>query len=135
MRNVDITPSTRKSGAQRMLCATILACEAFVALFGGLVAHGLAPDTRLVSWILALVLLVVFILAARLLSKGQAWPYWFGLALQAPLILFGLFVPAMYVVGAFFAVLYWLGVVKGRQLDREKDAIDRRVLGDDAAAR
>ncbi len=135
MKAVDITPSTRKSGAQRMLCATTLACEAFVALFGGLVAHGLAPETRIASWILALALLIVFLLAARLLSKGRAWPYWFGLALQVPLILFGLFVPVMYVVGAFFAVLYWLGVVKGRQLDREKDAIDRRVLGDDAGAR
>ena len=41
----------------------------------------------------------------------------------------------MYVVGLLFALLYWLGVVKGRQLDREKDAIDRRVLGEDTEAR
>ena len=75
------------------------------------------------------------IVAARLLSSSQAWPYWLGLALQVPFILLGLFVPAMYVVGLLFALLYWLGVVKGRQLDREKDAIDRRVLGEDTEAR
>ncbi|WP_342762445.1 DUF4233 domain-containing protein [Dermabacter hominis] len=132
---MDITPSTRKSGAQRILCTTTLACEGFVALFAGLVAHGLAPDTRLASWILSLSLLAAMIVAARLLSSSQAWPYWLGLALQGPFILLGLFVPAMYVVGLLFALLYWLGVVKGRQLDREKDAIDRRVLGEDTEAR
>lgn len=127
---MDITPSSRKSSAQRMLSATTLSCEGFVALFAGLVAHGLAPETRAWSWGLSLTLLMAFLVLAGRLGKGGTRAYWAGFALQVPLIAFGVFIPAMYVIGLGFAVMYALGVVKGHALDAEKDAIDARVLGE-----
>lgn len=40
------------------------------------------------------------------------------------MILMGLWVAAMWIVGAMMAVLYVYAVTKGRELDLEKDAID-----------
>ena len=44
--DLDLTPSTRSHGAQRMITATVLVCEALVVFFAVLVAHQLAPDDR-----------------------------------------------------------------------------------------
>ena len=48
-----------------------------------------------------------------------------------PAILLGLQVSAMWVIGLGFAAMLAYGIVKGRQLDREKDAVDARLLDSD----
>ena len=67
-----------------------------------------------------------------MLKRGPA-PYVLGGALQIPMILLGLQVTPMWFLGGGMALLYVYGVFKGNQLDREKDAIDRRVLAERAA--
>ena len=37
----------------------------------------------------------------------------------------------MWVIGLGFAAMLAYGIVKGRQLDREKDAVDARLLDSD----
>jgi hypothetical protein len=124
---LDLTPSARSHGAQRMITATVLVCEALVVFFAVLVAHQLAPGDRAVTWTWGIVTAVVLLLNGGLLSRG-AWAYWLALALQIPVILLGLQVGAMWVVGIGFAVMLAYGIVKGRQLDREKDAVDAEIL-------
>jgi hypothetical protein len=123
---LDLTPSARPHGAQRMFSATLLVIEAFVVFFAVLVAHQLVPGARVVTWTWGLATMVLLLLTSGLLRRG-AWPYWLGLALQLPVILLGLQVTAMWVVGGGFAALYAYGVFKGHQLDREKDAVDAEV--------
>lgn len=125
----DFTPSRRKGAAQFSLSATTLICEALVIFFATLVAHGLLPELRSVSWPVGLGLAVLLVVAAAAMRTASAWPYWLGLLLQIPVILTGLLVPAMYVVGAGFAILYLVCVVKGHRMDLQKDEVDRRVLG------
>lgn len=125
--NLDLTPSPRPHGAQRMFSATILVIEAFVVFFALLVAHQLVPDERVLTWTWGLLTVLALMLCSGVLRRG-AWPYWLGLALQVPVVLLGLQVPLMWVVGIGFALLYAYGVVKGNQLDREKDSVDATVL-------
>ena len=134
---LDLTPSPRPHGAQRMFSATTLVIEAFVVFFAVLVAHQLAPDSRVSTWVWGLLTALALVACAGLLRRG-AWPYWVGIALQIPTVLLGLRVGAMWVVGLAFAALFVYGAFKGRQLDREKDTVDARVRaaqGEDPAAR
>lgn len=124
----DFTPSPRAHGAQRMLCATVLICEAFVVFFAVLVAYGLYPDNRGFSVGIGMVIALALGLVPGLFRREVAWPYVLGLALQLPVLAYGVIIPAMAVIGAGFAVLYWLSLVKGGRADREKDAVDRAVL-------
>ncbi|WP_114855221.1 DUF4233 domain-containing protein [Brachybacterium sp. YJGR34] len=133
---LDLTPSGRAHGAQRMFSATTLVLEALVVFFAVLVAHQLVPEERVLTWTWGLLTAAGLLLCGGLLKRG-AWPYWLGLALQVPVVLLGLQVSAMWVIGIFFAGLYGFGVVKGQQLDREKDAVDaavRAAEGRDPAA-
>ena len=124
--DLDLTPSARPHGAQRMIASTILVIEAFVVFFAALVAHQLAPGDRLLTWTWSLLAMLLLVLCSGLLRRG-AWPYWLGLVLQLPVILLGIQVTAMWVVGILFAALYAYGIVKGHQLDAEKDSVDAEV--------
>ena len=70
--DLDLTPSTRSHGAQRMITATVLVCEALVVFFAVLVAHQLAPDDRALTWTWGLVTAIALLLNGGLLSRG-AW--------------------------------------------------------------
>lgn len=123
---VDLTPSPRPHGAQRMISATILVIETFVVFFAVLVAHQLAPGDRLLTWTWGLLAVLALVACTGMLKRG-AWPYWLGLVLQLPVLLLGLQVTAMWVVGLGFGALYAYGIFKGHQLDAEKDAVDAEV--------
>lgn len=123
---LDLTPSPRPHGAQRMFSATTLVIEAFVVFFAVLVAHQLAPDDRVSTWVWGILTALALVACSGMLRRG-AWPYWAGIALQVPTLLLGLRVGAMWVVGIAFAALFVYGAFKGHQLDREKDTVDARV--------
>ncbi|MGY5763904.1 DUF4233 domain-containing protein [Brachybacterium sp. DNPG3] len=123
----SLVPSQRAHGAQRMVAATILVVQAFVAFFAVLVAHQLDPDDRVLNWVWGLSAAAALVLCSGLLRR-RAWPYLLGFVLQIPVLMLGLVVPAMYVIGGAFLVLYVYGVLTFHRLDAEKDEIDRRVL-------
>ncbi|ATG55405.1 hypothetical protein CFK41_11975 [Brachybacterium ginsengisoli] len=125
--DLDLTPSPRPHGAQRMFSATILVIEAFVVFFAVLAAHQLVPEDRVLTWVWGLLTVLALLLCSGMLRRG-AWPYWLGLLLQLPVILLGLQVTPMWVVGLGFAALYAYGAFKGHRLDQEKDAVDASVL-------
>lgn len=119
----SLQPSARPHGAQRILGATVLVVEAFIVFFALLVAHQLVPDQRALTWTWGLVTAIALIICSGML-KRSAGPYYVGMVLQIPVILLGLQVSAMWAVGPAFAALYVFSVLKGNQLDREKDAVD-----------
>ena len=123
---LDLTPSPRPHGAQRMFSATTLVIEAFVVFFAALAAHQLVPEDRVLTWTWSLLTLLALVLCSAMLRRG-AWPYWLGLLLQLSVVLLGLQLTPMWVVGLGLAALYTYGVFKGHQLDAEKDAVDTAV--------
>ena len=60
--DLDLTPSTRSHGAQRMITATVLVCEALVVFFAVLVAHQLTPGDRALTWTWGLVTAIALLL-------------------------------------------------------------------------
>lgn len=132
---IDLTPSAREHGAQRMLTATTLICEAFVVFFATLAAHGLDPAGRSGNWTAGLALVAALALLPGAMRAPKAWPYWAGVILQLCAIAYGFVVPAMWVIGFFFATVYVPSVLKGNQMDREKDEIDRQHYARERKAR
>ena len=108
----------------RVLAATVLLCEAFVVFFASLVAKdlsGLPTATALAGGgvVAGICLLLCGLLRAR-------WAYVAGSALQVVLVLAGFIVPAMFVVGGLFAVLWGAALYLGAKGDRI--AAERRGL-------
>lgn len=132
-RRGALTPSPRPHGAQRMFSATTLVVEALVSFFAVLVAHQLVPDQRSLTWVWGLGTGLALLACAGMLRRGGAWPYVLGMVLQVPVVLLGLQVPAMWVIGGAFALLYVYGVFAGHRFDAEKDALDARVFAAEAA--
>lgn len=100
-----------RSPAARRLAATVLGAEAVVLLLFVLAAIRLYPDDA--GRIAGIGLTVA---AAAVLLCGFlrfAWAIWAGWALQLALIAGGVLVPAMYLLGAIFAVLWYVGLRLG----------------------
>ena len=78
-------------------------------------------------------LCLVFVFTCAVLSKP--WGVALGWILQLVLILGGIVEPAMYVVGALFAVAWWYGIRTGIRIDREAAQREREQADWDAAHR
>jgi hypothetical protein len=104
--------------AKQLFASTVLVLEAFVVFFAALVAFGLRlaepGQVAAVGGALALTAL----LAAGLVRKRVG--YVLGWAVQACLLVSGLVLPAMFVIGAVFLVLWVAGLRVGGRIDRER---------------
>ncbi len=115
----DETPPPRPARpARRLFASTVLALEAFVAFFAGLVAYGLDLARPGAIALAAGVVALGALLAAGLLRRPAG--YLLGWAVQVWLVLAGLVLPAMFVVGGVFAVLWVVGLRLGARIDRER---------------
>lgn len=111
-----------------VLCGTVLISEVFVIYFAALTGYGLRPVA--LEWVLigATVLALVCLLAVVLLPRrrGQRRPgIALGWAAQVMILAGGFVMPAMFFVGAVFAVMWAVGVYWGRRIDRELTAWGR----------
>jgi len=104
--------------ARRMFAATVLVLEVLVIFFASLVAYGLRlADPASIAVAAGGVAVLVF-LAVGLL---RTWiGYVLGSVLQVWVLATGLVVPAMYVLGGLFAVLWVVGLRLGTRIDRER---------------
>ena len=123
--DLDLTPSARSHGAQRMITATVLVCEALVVFFALLVAYGLRVAEPASLSIFAGVGMVSCAVAARLQRSRAGIAI--GSAVQVLLLLGGLLVPMMFVVGGIFTIIWALGVWLGLKIDRERAERDARA--------
>ena len=113
---------------KRALAASTVGLEAFVVLFAGLVAFGLARrsdgvgatggDTR--ALVVCAVLALACLLVAGLLRRP--WGYAAGSALQVAVVATGFWVPTMFFLGAVFAVLWFVALRTGARIERDRAA-------------
>ena len=99
----------------RRLCATVLIFEAIVIGLAIPVAITIEHEPHLAAGVAGGVLVAVAVLLAAVVGRpGQGWTLAAGSLLQVAVIATGLVVPAMFVLGAVFAVLWaaaiWLGL-------------------------
>jgi hypothetical protein len=104
--------------ARRTFAATVLVLEALVVLFAALVAYGLRLAEPAAIAAVAGGLGAAALLATALLRTAAG--YVLGSAVQLWLIATGVVVPAMYWLGALFALLWVVGLRLGGRIDRER---------------
>ncbi|MFN8076072.1 MAG: DUF4233 domain-containing protein [Kineosporiaceae bacterium] len=100
---------------KRTLAASVLAFEALVWLFAGLVGKDLADVPPAAALSVGLALMVVCVLVAGALRRPGG--YAAGWVLQVLMLAAGWWLPAMWVVGVAFAALWWTALRQGGRLD------------------
>ncbi|MHA7264574.1 DUF4233 domain-containing protein [Arthrobacter sp. TMN-37] len=117
-------PKKRRS-IKILFASTVLVLEAFVVLFGTLVVFGLRRDEIAPALILGsgVALSVLLVLTCAVLTRP--WGIAVGWVLQLAITATGFLEPAMFFVGAAFALTWLYGVRTGRRLDRENAERDR----------
>lgn len=108
--------------ARRTLAASVLVLEAFLVFFAALVAYGLRLADPAAVWATAGGLILATVLAAGLLRRGVG--YVVGSAVQVWLVALGVVMPAMFVLGGIFALLWVVALRLGGRIDRERTERD-----------
>lgn len=125
-------PKKRRS-TKVMFASTVLLLEAFVAVFGTLAVFGLRRDEFSPALIFSAGIGLAVVLAFTCAVVTKPWGIGLGWILQLVLIASGIFEPAMYLVGALFAVAWWYGIRTGIRIDREAAQRDREQAAWEAA--
>lgn len=103
----------------KQLCGTVLAMEAVVILLAIVPAKVLEHVSGGIAAGVCGAIAVIAIVIARYIGRGQ-WALYAGSVLQALVIAAGVLIPAMYVLGAIFAALWFTGIWLARKVEREK---------------
>ncbi|MEJ5915265.1 DUF4233 domain-containing protein [Pseudokineococcus sp. 1T1Z-3] len=102
------------------LAAAVLVLEAFLVFFAVLAAHQLSDVPTGLVWGGGLGLVVALVLASGLLRRPGGLAL--GWALQVLVVLGGLVLPAMFVLGGLFVVLWFFMLRLGRRVDADRAA-------------
>ena len=109
----------------RVLGSVVLALEAIIVILAIPLAatNGSVDNTGLAIGI-GIVMAVLLVLAIGTL--GRPWGVGVGWGLQVLVLAIGFYVPMMFVVGAVFALLWFVAVRNGRRVDglRAREAVD-----------
>lgn len=101
----------------------VLGLQALAVLFATLVTWGLSRTTEVTlstGWIWAggtVLMVALFYVAGK---QKERWGRFAGWALQAPMIVAGVIVPAIAVIGVMFLVLWIMALRLGGRIDRER---------------
>ncbi|PJE94242.1 DUF4233 domain-containing protein [Streptomyces carminius] len=102
----------------RTLCASTLIGEFLVIGFAALVATRLDGLPASTVWTVAGVAMALCLVLCGVITRPGGVQL--GWALQLGLIASGFVVPAMFLLGVVFAVLWWASVHFGRKVDEAK---------------
>jgi hypothetical protein len=109
---------------KRILAASVLSCQALVLFFAGLVAKDLSSLGTGTAVGVAAGMAAACLLAAGLLRSAVG--YVLGSVLQLASVLTGLWVPAMFFLGAVFAGLWVWALLAGSRIERRRAALQRQ---------
>lgn len=111
----------------KVLCTSVLAMEAIIALLAGVMATSGAVGANLVPMLLGLLLTLLLVLATGTLRRP--WGVQFGWVMQVLLLAYGIylgvFVSLAYgitlvVIGAIFVGLWFAAVRTGSEVDAKR---------------
>jgi hypothetical protein len=102
----------------RRLCGTVLAMEAVIALLAivpaKVLGHASGGTAAAVCGAVALVAIVL----SGVVGK-RPWALYVGSVFQLAVVATGVLLPAMYVIGGIFAVLWFTGIWLARKWERQ----------------
>lgn len=113
----------------KVLCSAVLGIEAIVVFLASLVAstNGSVSSQGLAIGLgagLAVLLVASIGVVRRWSGEGQDFGIWWGSILQVIVVGIGIWVPAMFIVGGIFAVLWIVAVRNGGRVDALRRAAD-----------
>jgi hypothetical protein len=100
------------------MCAAMLTLQAIVVGLSVPVLISVDDVDKSVALPLGLGLALVCVLTAGMLRRP--WAYWLGHACQVATLALGFLSPAMFFVGALFALLWISAFVLGRRIEADK---------------
>ena len=107
----------------KRLCGTVLIMEAVVVLLAIVptirLEHVSGSTAGAVGGLIAVVAIVLSGLVGR---PRMGWALYAGTVLQFGVIASGVLVPAMYILGVIFALLWFTGIWLARKVEREQRA-------------
>ncbi|MBU6245052.1 MAG: DUF4233 domain-containing protein [Actinomycetales bacterium] len=111
----------------KVLCSAVLGIEAIVVFLASLVAstNGSVASQGTAIGLgagLALVLVASIGVVRRACEPPRPYGLWWGSAMQVVVVAIGLWVPAMFIVGGIFAVLWIVSVRNGGRVDAMRRA-------------
>lgn len=110
----------------KRLCGTVLIMEAVIVLLAIVPAMKLEHVSGSTAGILGLVIAVVAIVLSGMIGRPRmGWVLYAGSVFQALVIASGVLMPAMYVLGVIFALLWFTGIwlaKKWEPVDRARAA-------------
>lgn len=116
-------PRTRRvRSTTESLLSIVLVLEAVLLFFVTLTVFGLKALPPVPTFVGGGVLILALIFGGRALR--YPWGVWLGWALQAVLVSTGLVLTAMYFVALTFVAIWVYCFVKGRQIDRQRAALE-----------
>lgn len=104
--------------ARKTLAMSVLVGEVFIVLFASLVAFGLRLAEPGVVWAVGGAAMVACGVCSGLLARR--FGYVLGSVIQALLLLSGFVLPMMFVVGAVFAIIWFVALRVGGRIDVER---------------
>jgi hypothetical protein len=105
----------------KRLLVTVLTMEAVVVLLAIVPAKQLGHASGATAGAVCGAIAIVALLLCGVVGRGKAGLY-AGSAFQALVIASGVLLPAMYILGAVFAALWFTGIWLGRKWERDAPA-------------
>jgi hypothetical protein len=111
----------------KVLCSSVLGFEAIVVFLAGLVASTNGSVSTQGTAIglgagMAVLLFLSIAFVRRSCEPPRPYGLWWGSALQVVVVGIGVWVPAMFIVGGIFAILWVVAVRTGAQVDAARRA-------------
>ncbi len=113
----------RARSTQESLGSIVLGFEVIVVFLAALVAFGLRSLPAVVALAGGGVLILIMLLTLGVLR--YRWGFAVGWVVELAIVATGFVLPAMFLVGGFFALLWAYCMIQGSRIDREKAAAQR----------
>jgi Protein of unknown function (DUF4233) len=113
----------RDRSTQESLGSIVLGFEVIVVFLAALVAFGLRALPPAAAFVGGGILILAMLVTLGLLRFR--WGFAVGWVVELAIVATGFVLPAMFVVGGFFALLWAYCMIQGARIDREKAAAQR----------
>ena len=118
---------TRNSSVRRMLGSVVMVVDSFAIFCATVAGAGFRVADPALVWGVGLTF--TFLLLATPAILGKKGSYWFGSLLQLAVLLTGVWLPAMWFVGALCGCLWVWGMIAGTTIDRAKAVFEKAQMG------
>ncbi|MFM6962974.1 MAG: DUF4233 domain-containing protein [Micrococcales bacterium] len=118
---------TRNKSIRRLLGSVVMVANSFAVFCATIAGAGFQVAAPATVWLVGLIF--TFVLLGTPAVLGKPGSYWFGSVLQFGVLLTGIWLPAMWFIGALCACMWAWAMIAGNTIDKAKAAIEKVQMG------